>query len=134
MPFTQRTILVTRREFAVSADTAYGANHAEVGKAWTSADRAYRETHGLPEGGNAIPDNAIAFFPGDDEIVISFETEGPARLPGDDLARALAEYDRRAGREQMAYADLPRGEQQKYLLAASELISTLYAAKLPARS
>ncbi|WP_369043441.1 hypothetical protein [Streptomyces sp. Midd1] len=134
MTVTDRTITVTRREFAVSADTAYGANHAEVGKAWTRADRAYRETHGLPESGNAIPDNAIAFFPHADEIVISFETEGPARLPGDDLARALAEYDRRAGRQPMAYADLPRADQQKYLVAASELINTLYAEKLPARS
>ncbi|MET7746562.1 hypothetical protein [Streptomyces sp. NPDC005385] len=134
MTVTDRTTLVTRREFAVSADTAYGANHAEVGKAWTRADRAYRETYGLPEGGNAIPDNAIAFFPRDEEIVISFETEGPARLPAADLARALSEYDRRAGRHSIAYADLSAGQQQKYRAAASELINTLYAENLPAQS
>lgn len=132
MTVTERTITVTRREVAVSADAAYGANHVEVGKAWRTADRAYRSTHGLQDN-DSVPDNAIAFFPHDDEIVISFETEGPARLPGDDLARALAEYDRRAGRQPMAYADLPRADQQKYLVAASELINTLYAAKLPAR-
>ncbi|MEW2164367.1 hypothetical protein AB0912_15445 [Streptomyces sp. NPDC007084] len=125
MSLTERTVHVTRREFAVVADPAYGANHVEVGKAWRAVDRAYREVHGITDANASTPDNAIAFFPGDSEIIISFETEGHAQLSVDELARALAEYDRRAGREHMAYADLPRPEQQKYRLAATDLINVL---------
>lgn len=75
--FTSRTITSTRREWAVPASPPFGAPAAEVGKAWAVAERAYREEHGLGKD-DFLPDNALTFQPGDDEIVISFTTEEQA--------------------------------------------------------
>lgn len=73
--FTRRTITTVREEFVVPVGP-YGAASAEIGKAWAVAERAYRTAHGLaPE--DSIADNSIVFRPGDDEIVISYETEAP---------------------------------------------------------
>ncbi|MFD3310090.1 hypothetical protein [Streptomyces sp. NPDC058694] len=74
--YSRRTITTVREEFTVPAAPPYGAAGAEVGKAWALADREYREFHGVPEG-EALPDNAISFHPGDDEIVISYEKRVP---------------------------------------------------------
>ncbi|RSN13769.1 hypothetical protein DMH25_08250 [Streptomyces sp. WAC 01325] len=73
--FTRRTITTIRAEFVIPAGP-YGAAAAEIGKAWSVAEREYRAVYGLMEN-DSVPDNAIVFRPGDDEIVISFETKGP---------------------------------------------------------
>lgn len=62
-----------RYEYPVPAKPPFGAAAAEVAKAWAVADRDYRKERGIPES-DSIPDNAISFTPGDDEIVISYET------------------------------------------------------------
>jgi hypothetical protein len=74
--YSRRTLTVTREEFTVPAGP-HGAPAAEIAKAWNAAERMYRNAHGLAEDA-ALADNALVFRPGDDEIVISFETEGPS--------------------------------------------------------
>lgn len=71
--FSRRTITIVRQEFTIPAAPPHGAAAAEVGKAWSVAEREYRQTYGVPDDA-ALPDDALAFRPGDDEIVISFET------------------------------------------------------------
>jgi hypothetical protein len=71
--FTRRTITTVRREFVIPVGP-YGAPSAEIGKAWAVAEREYRGLHGLTAE-DSVADNALVFRPGDDEIVISFETE-----------------------------------------------------------
>jgi hypothetical protein len=73
--FTRRTITTTREEFVVPVGP-YGAPSAEIGKAWAVAEREYRAVHGLTAE-DSVADDAIVFRPGDDEIVISFETKDP---------------------------------------------------------
>lgn len=73
--YSRRTITTIREEFAVPVGP-YGAPSAEIGKAWAVAEREYRALHGLSQE-DSVADNAIVFRPGDDEIVISFETEKP---------------------------------------------------------
>jgi hypothetical protein len=73
--FTRRTVTTIRCEFAVPVGP-YGAPSAEIGKAWAVAEREYRTVYELTQD-DSVPDNAIVFRPGDDEIVISFETKGP---------------------------------------------------------
>jgi hypothetical protein len=73
--FTRRTITTVRKEFIVPVGP-YGASSAEIGKAWAVAEREYRAERGLSQE-DTVADNAIVFRPGDDEIVISFETEEP---------------------------------------------------------
>jgi hypothetical protein len=123
-PFTERAFTATRREYAVPVDPAYGALHAAVGKAWRAAERAYRETAGLPENG-PLPDNAIAFWPGETEIVISYETDQPATVSAEDAARILAAHDRLIGRQAVPYAHLPATEQQQYLASARSVLASL---------
>lgn len=74
--YTRRTITTVRQEFIVPVGP-YGASSAEIGKAWAVAEREYRSLHKLTAE-ESIADNAIVFRPGDDEIVISFETESPS--------------------------------------------------------
>ena len=71
--FTRRTVTTVREEFVIPVGP-YGAPSAEIGKAWAVAEREYRAVHGLAQD-DAVADNAIVFRPGDDEIVISYETE-----------------------------------------------------------
>ena len=73
--FTCRRITTVREEFVVPVGP-YGASAAEMGKAWAVAEREYRAARGLSQE-DSVADNAIVFRPGDDEIVISFETEAP---------------------------------------------------------
>lgn len=73
--YTRRTITTIRAEFIIPAGP-YGAPCAEVAKAWSAAEREYRTVYEVPQD-EGVPDNAIVFRPGDDEIVISFETKGP---------------------------------------------------------
>jgi hypothetical protein len=130
-PFTERVITVTRREYAVPVDPTYGALHAAVGKAWRAAERAYRETAGMPENG-ALADNAIAFWPGETEIVISYETDRPATVTVEDAARVLAAHDRLLGRQTAPYAQLPAAEQQQYLASARSVLAALTTDPAPA--
>ncbi|HSE05946.1 MAG TPA: hypothetical protein VLK35_17495 [Methylomirabilota bacterium] len=71
--FTRRKITTVREEFVVPVGP-YGASAAEIGKAWAVAEREYRTQRGLSQE-DSVADNAIVFRPGDDEIVISYETE-----------------------------------------------------------
>lgn len=75
--FTRRTVTTVRQEFAVPTEGAYGAAAAEIGKAWAVAERDYRQHYGMRDE-ESLADNAIVFRPGDDEIVISFETRAEA--------------------------------------------------------
>ncbi|MFB7285471.1 hypothetical protein [Actinacidiphila glaucinigra] len=72
--FSSQTITSTCHEWTVPASAPWGAAAADIGKAWTAAERAYRAEHGLdPE--TPLADNALAFRPTDDHIVISFTIE-----------------------------------------------------------
>ncbi|MCI3277580.1 hypothetical protein [Streptomyces cylindrosporus] len=124
MSHTERAFTVTRREFVVPADPAYGANHAEISKAWTSATRSYREAHQLPADA-PLPDNAIAFWPAAAEIVISYETEKPASPSADDVAVLLATHDHRGGRISLPYAHLAAAVQEEYRATARTVIDAL---------
>lgn len=73
--YSRRTITTVRREFVIPVGP-YGAPSAEIGKAWAAAEREYRGLYGLKTE-DSLADNALVFRPGDDEIVISFETEEP---------------------------------------------------------
>lgn len=75
--FSRRTITTVRQEFVVPADQAYGAASAEIGKAWAVAEREYRQHHGLRDE-EPLTDDALTFRPGDDEIVISYQTRAEA--------------------------------------------------------
>lgn len=76
--FTSETVTRTIRRWIVPAAEPWGAASAEVGTAWTVAQNAYRETFNVPVG-EALPDDALRFRVRDDQIVISFEYEEPAK-------------------------------------------------------
>ncbi|WP_019060023.1 hypothetical protein [Streptomyces prunicolor] len=121
MSHTERSISFTRREFAVPVDAAHGAYHVDISRAWTSASRNYRSEHGLAAD-HAVPDNAIAFWPHGEEIVISYETQNPPAVSVDDVARLLAAHDHLAGRISRPYAHLAVAEQQHYAGAARNVL------------
>ncbi|MBD0743530.1 hypothetical protein [Streptomyces sp. CBMA152] len=75
---TVRTVTSTRYEWIVPAAEPWGAAGAEVAKAWTAADMAYRERHGLA-GDQPLADDALRFKVTDAEIVISFTVETGAK-------------------------------------------------------
>lgn len=122
MSHTQRSVTFTRREFAVPVDAAHGAYHTAISKAWQDATRSYRDDHQLPLDNAPLPDNAIAFWPGDTEIVISYETQTPPTVSVDDVARLLATHDHLGGRLATPYAHLAAAEQQHYNAAARNAI------------
>lgn len=122
MSHTVRSIDITRREFVVDVDPAYGAYHVAISKAWTDANRSYRDDHQLAGDNNALPDNAISFWPRDSEIVISYETEKPSAMCVDDVARLLATHDHLGGRISRPYAHLTAAEQQQYTGAARNVL------------
>ncbi|MFJ8006143.1 hypothetical protein [Streptomyces fagopyri] len=124
MSVTERTITITRREFVVDASPGFGATHVDVGKAWRSAERSFRETHNLPAD-HALTDNALTFWPGDENIVISYETQGPAAVSVEDTARLLAAYDHASGRVGMPYANLLAVDKEKYCDAARQIVTSL---------
>lgn len=74
--FTTETVTRTVRRWIVPAAEPWGADAAEIGKAWAVAEMAYREHHGI-EPDRPLSDDALRFHASDDEIVISFETEAP---------------------------------------------------------
>lgn len=82
--FTTRQTTVTRHEWVIPAAEPWGADWVQVFRAFHNAEREYRIHHGMPtEAPDAgklreLSDDAIRFHVGDDEIVISFETEEPA--------------------------------------------------------
>lgn len=75
--YTSETVTRTIRRWIVPAAEPWGADAAEVGKAWTVAERAYREHHGIPKE-QPLHDDALRFHVRDEAIVISFETEAPS--------------------------------------------------------
>lgn len=75
---TTETVTCTFRRWIIPAAEPWGAAAAEVGKAWAVAERAYREQYDTPQD-KALHDDALRFHLGDDEIVISFETEEPTQ-------------------------------------------------------
>lgn len=68
--YTRRVI-----EHSIPTNPPWGATIADFSKAWTFAEREYRELSGLADG--ALPDDAIRIHPSDEEIVIRFEIEAP---------------------------------------------------------
>jgi hypothetical protein len=72
--YTSRTVTTVRREWIVPAANPWGACIGDINAACAAACRAYREERGLAEG-EPIADDALRFHVGDEEIVISFETE-----------------------------------------------------------
>ncbi|MGW5173179.1 hypothetical protein ACWERY_02275 [Streptomyces sp. NPDC004082] len=74
--YTSRTITSTRHEWIVPTPEPWGAGIGDINAACAVACRAYRATHKLPEG-DPLPDNAISFKTGDNEIIISFTREEP---------------------------------------------------------
>lgn len=76
--FTSETVTRTIRRWIVPAAEPWGAAAAEIAKAWSVAELAYREHHGIPNE-QPLHDDALRFHTRDDEIVIQFETEEPTR-------------------------------------------------------
>ncbi|AZM54142.1 hypothetical protein DMA15_17490 [Streptomyces sp. WAC 01529] len=74
--FTTETVTRTIRRWRVPAVEPWGAAADEIGKAWAVAERAYREHHEIPDD-RPLHGDALRFHVTDDEIVISFEHEGP---------------------------------------------------------
>jgi hypothetical protein len=72
--YSRREYTTRHIEYTVPSDGLWGACWVEVDKAMVSAAREYRQVHRLPEGA-ALSDDALRFFPGDDEIVIRFEVK-----------------------------------------------------------
>lgn len=75
--FTSETVTRTVRRWIVPAAEPWGAAAAEIGKAWTVAENAYREHFGIPED-QPLHDDALRFHVADDQIVIEFTTEAHA--------------------------------------------------------
>ena len=73
---TSETITRTIRRWIIPAAEPWGACIGDISAASADACRVYREVHGLPVS-EQLPDDALRFHNGDDEIVISFETEEP---------------------------------------------------------
>ena len=74
--YTSETVVRTTRRWIVPAAEPWGAAAAEIGKAWAVAELAYREHHGIPKE-QPLHDDALRFHVEDEEIVISFEFDGP---------------------------------------------------------
>lgn len=74
MGYTSRTMHSERHEWIIPAAEPWGSDSAEVGKAWSAAQRGYRKMHGMPEGA-ALSDDALRFHVADDQIIIAFTIE-----------------------------------------------------------
>lgn len=74
--FEHHTITSTRHEWRIPTNEPWGAPADEIGKAWAVAEKTYRETNAIPDGGS-IAGNALAFHAHDDYVVIAFTTETP---------------------------------------------------------
>lgn len=72
--FTHRDIVTRRREYVVPAPQPWGACYGEIAKAVSAAWADLCERRGMSTSGS-MSDDALRFFPGDDEIIISFEIE-----------------------------------------------------------
>jgi hypothetical protein len=72
--YTEDTTTLRIRRWRVPAPEPYGAAAAEIGKAWSVAERAYRQHHGIKENAS-VADNALTFHNGDEEIIIEFRYE-----------------------------------------------------------
>lgn len=70
---TTEVTKVTRKYFMEGASCG-----ADVGKMWTHAEHAYRESHKLHMN-DMIPDDALWFEPHDEGIVIAFEVSGEVK-------------------------------------------------------
>ncbi|MER8030664.1 hypothetical protein ABTZ78_17095 [Streptomyces bauhiniae] len=122
MTFTESTTVVTRREWAVPVDPARGASHSAINAAWTAAARSYRADHQAPADA-PVPASAIGLWPGDSEVVVSYETQvTPAGISVDALARYLAAYDQGTGRSPVPYERLAPAEAQLYLESATKIL------------
>jgi hypothetical protein len=74
---TSETITRTIRRWIIPAAEPWGACIGDISAASADACRVHREVRGLAAGAQ-LPDDALRFHIGDNEIVISFETEEPA--------------------------------------------------------
>lgn len=71
---THYTLTTVKKIFEIPAEGPYGAAAAEVVKAWTAAEREYRQAHGLADDA-VLHDNAITFHPTNTSIQIVFTQE-----------------------------------------------------------
>ncbi|MFC9821418.1 hypothetical protein ACFWG6_31060 [Streptomyces erythrochromogenes] len=71
--YTSRTVTSTRREWIVPVGPG-GATLGDIAAAMHAATEDYRHYH-LVENHVSLPDDALRFHVGDDEIVISFTVE-----------------------------------------------------------
>lgn len=76
--YSSREIISRRIEYTVPAAQPWGADYGEIGKAARAAWADLRERRDLPAGAD-MPDDALRFFPSDDEIIISFTIEETVR-------------------------------------------------------
>lgn len=72
--YTSETVTRTLHRWIIPASEPWGAASAEVGKAWSAAQAAYRERYGIPVG-KVLPDDALRFHVRDEAVVIEFATE-----------------------------------------------------------
>lgn len=82
--FSSETVTRTIRRWVVPASEPWGAAAAEIGKAWSVAELAYREAHGLDRE-QPLHDDALRFHVRDEAVVIEFQTDMPT--PADPAAR-----------------------------------------------
>lgn len=75
--YTSETVVHVIHRWIVPAAEPWGAASEEIGKAWTAAQVAYREAHGIPVG-KALPGDALRFHVRDEAVVIEFSEEKPS--------------------------------------------------------
>ncbi len=69
-----RRVTVTRRvEFPVQTSGTWGATGASLMKAFSIADREYRQLTNVHTDGTPLADDVLRVTPGDGEVVVFFE-------------------------------------------------------------
>lgn len=74
--YSYRDIVTRTREYTVPAEAKWGACLGDMLAAINAARVAYVEANGL-DPARAVTDDALRFFPGDDEIIISYAIREP---------------------------------------------------------
>lgn len=76
--YTTRTVTTRTKQYVVPAAQPWGADYGEISKAARAASAELRQLRGLPPDADLM-DDALRFFPADDEIIISFTIEETQR-------------------------------------------------------
>lgn len=72
--YTSRTVEIMHHEWLIPMNDSWGAAAAEVSKAWSAAEQAYRLHHKITDA-KSVCDDALTFHADDEHIIIRFTTE-----------------------------------------------------------